>query len=144
MSHDVYVNVNITYTFLMSVTYSISQLSEQFDITPRTIRFYEDQGLISPHRIGSRRVYHDRDRVRLRLILRAKRIGFSLSEIRETLSLYDSESGETGQLRYVLDVLASRRAMLRQQQEDIRQVLDDMDQVERRIRDKLDAAESGS
>ena len=121
----------------MPVTYSISELSEQFDVTPRTIRFYEDKGLISPIRQGTRRVYRDRDRVRLRLIMRAKRIGFSLSEIQETLSLYDSTSGEVGQLRYVLDIIARRRSVLNQQLEDIRLVLDDISQVERQVRDKL-------
>jgi DNA-binding transcriptional MerR regulator len=125
----------------MTPTYSISDLADQFDITPRTIRFYEDQGLLSPERNGSRRVYHERDRVRLRLILRAKRIGFTLSEIGDTLSLYDGESGESAQLHYVLEVITSRREILRQQQEDIRHVLDDMAQVEQRIRAKLRATE---
>ena len=135
--HDVYVNVNIPYTVPMPATYSISELSEQFDISTRTIRFYEDQGLISPEREGTRRIYAERDRVRLKLILRAKRIGFSLSEIRETLALYDSESGEEAQMRYVLGVIDEHRSTLNQQMEDIRQVLADMSQVERRILDKM-------
>ena len=121
----------------MSASYTISELSDQFDISTRTIRFYEDQGLIAPRRDGTRRIYTERDRVRLKLILRAKRIGFSLSEIRETLALYDSESGEVAQMRYVLDVIHNHRQTLNQQMEDIRQVLEDMSQVERRILDRI-------
>lgn len=115
-------------------TYSISELSDQFDITARTIRFYEDQGLISPMRQGTRRIYEERDRVRLKLILRAKRIGFTLSEIRETLELYDSApNGEVAQMHYVLEVIKQHRATLRQQQNDILDVLQDMKNVEERI-----------
>lgn len=121
----------------MPASYTISELSDQFDISTRTIRFYEDQGLIAPERAGTRRIYVERDRVRLKLILRAKRIGFSLSEIRETLALYDSESGEVAQMRYVLDVIHNHRATLNQQMEDIRQILEDMSQVERRILDRM-------
>ena len=124
----------------MTSHYTISNLAEQFDITARTIRFYEDQELLSPERDGTRRIYRERDRVRLKLILRAKRIGFSLAEIRETLDLYDSESGEEAQLRYVLRVIGNHRTILHQQQEDIRQVLEDMAQVERRILDKMQSA----
>ncbi|MBX2867174.1 MAG: MerR family DNA-binding transcriptional regulator [Acidiferrobacterales bacterium] len=126
----------------MTTTYTISQLSEQFDLTSRTIRFYEDQGLLTPERAGTKRIYHDRDRVRLRLIMRAKRLGFSLSEIRETFGLYDSASGETGQMKFVLDVIAKRRAVLQQQQEDILHVLQDMQNVEQRILDKMQTLDS--
>jgi len=132
------------YTAGMSQTYSISELSEQFDVTPRTIRFYEDQALLTPERDGTRRIYHERDRVRLRLIMRAKRLGFTLSEIRETFGLYDSASGEEGQMRFVLDVIAKRRALLQQQQEDILHVLQDMENVEQRILDTLEAKDAKS
>ncbi len=126
----------------MSSTYSISELSEQFDITARTIRFYEDQGLISPRREGTRRIYDERDRVRMKLILRAKRLGFTLSEIRETLELYDTApDGEVAQMKYVLDVIAQHRATLLQQQNDILDVLQDMKNVEQRILDKMNASE---
>ncbi len=128
----------------MTSRYNISCLAEQFDITARTIRFYEDQGLLAPERDGTRRVYRERDRVRLRLILRAKRLGFSLAEIRETLELYDSESGEEAQLRYVLWVISKHRAVLLQQQEDIRHVLEDMAQVEQRILDRMQSSEQSS
>jgi len=121
----------------MSKTYSISELSEQFDVTSRTIRFYEDQGLLTPERDGTRRIYHERDRVRLRLIMRAKRLGFSISEIRETFGLYDSASGEIGQMQYVLEVISKRRDTLLQQQEDILHVLEDMKNVEDRILKKM-------
>lgn len=126
----------------MTKTYSISELAEQFDITARTIRFYEDQGLISPRREGTRRIYEERDRVRMKLILRAKRLGFTLSEICETLDLYDTApDGEAAQMEYVLDVIARHRATLLQQQNDILDVLQDMKNVEQRILDKMNAAE---
>lgn len=126
----------------MTVTYSISDLSGQFDVTARTIRFYEDQGLLAPERDGTRRIYMERDKVRLRLILRAKRLGFSLAEIRETLDLYDSDLGEQGQLQYVLGVIDKHRLHLRQQQDDILHVLEDMNNVEQRILNKMRILES--
>ncbi|MGB5708129.1 MAG: MerR family DNA-binding transcriptional regulator [Arenicellales bacterium] len=126
----------------MVQTYSISELSEQFDITARTIRFYEDQGLISPRREGTRRIYEERDRVRMKLILRAKRLGFTLSEIRETLDLYDSASGgELAQGKFVLEVINHHRAILMQQQNDILDVLQDMKNVEQRILNRMKSPE---
>ena len=116
-------------------TYSISELYREFDVTARAIRFYEDQGLLEPERVGRRRVYHERDRVRLRLILRGKRLGFSLSEIREMFELYDTDPGEAGQLRYLLDKIHERRVILEQQRRDIEAVLSEMVEVERRARD---------
>jgi DNA-binding transcriptional MerR regulator len=121
----------------MTETYTISELAEQFDVTPRTIRFYEGEGLISPLRQGTKRIYKERDRVRLKLIRRAKRLGFTLSEIRETLDLYDSESGEAAQMQYVLEVIDAHRKILAQQQNDILDVLDEMKIVEERILAKL-------
>jgi len=121
----------------MIETYTISELAEQFDVTPRTIRFYEGEGLISPLRQGTKRIYKERDRVRLKLIRRAKRLGFTLSEIRETLDLYDSESGEAAQMQYVLEVIDAHRKILAQQQNDILDVLDEMKIVEERILAKL-------
>jgi len=121
----------------MTDTYTISELAEQFDVTPRTIRFYEGEGLISPLRQGTKRIYKERDRVRLKLIRRAKRLGFTLSEIRETLGLYDSESGEAAQMHYVLEVIDAHRKILAQQQNDILDVLDEMKIVEERILAKL-------
>ena len=83
--------------YMKDKTFTISDLSKEFDVTPRAIRFYEDQGLISPSRKGRRRIYKERDRIRLKLILRGKRLGFSLSEIKDIFDLYDSSPGEEGQ-----------------------------------------------
>ena len=120
-----------------SKTYSISDLASEFDVTARSIRFYEDQNLLSPERVGRNRLFHERDRVRLKLILRGKRLGFSLAEIREIFDLYDSEPGEEGQLRYLLESLNQKRAALEQQREDIDAALAEMDEVERRVRKSL-------
>src|SRR5712672_997254 len=95
--------------------FSISELSREFEITPRAIRFYEDQGLISPRREGQRRVYTARDRTRLRLTLRGKRLGLSLSEIRELIDMYEPGRDERPQLERFLAVLQSHRASLLQQ-----------------------------
>jgi DNA-binding transcriptional MerR regulator len=114
----------------MSQTYTISQLAQEFDLTTRSIRFYEDQGLLSPARKGQTRVYSTRDRVRLKLVLRGKRLGFSLSEIRDMLDMYDAEPGEIGQLQYFLAKLYERRAALKQQQRDITATLKELDDIE--------------
>lgn len=118
-------------------TYSISELHKEFGVTARAIRFYEDQGLLTPARAGSRRIYYERDRVRLRLILRGKRLGFSLAEIREMFELYDSDPGEIGQLHFLLAKIAERRAILQQQRRDIDAVLEEMARVERRAHDAI-------
>jgi len=118
-------------------TYSISQLANHFDVTTRTIRFYEDQGLLSPERKNTVRIYNERDRVRLQLILRGKRLGFSLSELKETLTLYDSTPDKKIQLEYVLSVIETHRKELLQKQKDIKRTLADMKKVESKIREKL-------
>ncbi|MCP4327352.1 MAG: MerR family DNA-binding transcriptional regulator [Alphaproteobacteria bacterium] len=114
----------------MTETFSITDLAKEFDITTRTIRFYEDEGLLAPERRGQARVYKARDRVRLKLILRGKRLGFSLKEIAEIIDLYDSEPGEVGQLRHFLEKIAERRAVLMRQREDIDVILTELDAVE--------------
>ena len=114
----------------MGEFYSIGELSREFDVTPRTMRFYEDEGLLSPTRNGRSRVYSARDRVHLRLILRGKRLGFSLSEIREMLGMYDAPNGEASQLRYFIERIKGRRAVLLKQREDIDIVLREMDALE--------------
>ena len=81
------------------ISFSISDLAREFGVTTRAIRFYEDEGLLSPSRSGRQRVYTSRDHVRLKLIVRGKRLGFSLSEVREIIEMYDLDSGESGQLR---------------------------------------------
>lgn len=111
----------------MSATYTISELAKEFGVTPRTIRYYEDQGLLSPRRAGMNRVFTRRDRVRLKLALRGKRLGFSLSEIRELFELYDVSRDEKRQLEEFLHKLERRRGMLEQQREDIEVMLREID-----------------
>jgi len=111
----------------MSDSYSISELAKEFGVTTRTIRFYEDQGLLSPARAGATRVFSNRDRVRLKLALRGKRLGFSLAEIRELFELYDVSRDEKKQLEEFLARLERRRALLEQQREDIEVMLTEID-----------------
>ena len=106
----------------MTSTFSISELAREFDITPRTIRFYEDQGLITPTRNGQHRVYSSRDRVRLRLILRGKRLGFSLAESKELIELYDPESCNRLQLETLTQRIRESRLRLNQQLKDIKAI----------------------
>jgi DNA-binding transcriptional MerR regulator len=110
----------------MSEIYSIAQLAKEFDVTTRTIRFYEDKGLISPERRGQRRVYHPRDRVRLQLVMRGKRLGFSLEDIREMIDLYDADPTETAQLNLFLAKLQERRKSLELQRADIDTVISEI------------------
>ena len=117
--------------------YSISELSREFEITPRAIRFYEDQGLISPRRVGQRRVYATRDRTRLKLTLRGKRLGLSLSEIRELIDMYEPGRDERPQLERFLAVLESHRASLLQQRTDIEAQLSEIQTFEKRVRKQL-------
>lgn len=113
----------------MSKTFSISELASEFDVTTRTIRFYEDKGLVTPERDGQRRIYSARDRVRLKLIMRGKRLGFSLDEIRRMIDLYDEDPTEVRQLRLFLEKIEERRASLSRQQEDIAVILDELDRL---------------
>lgn len=102
-----------------SVTYTISDLSREFDITTRAIRFYEDQGLLTPKREGQKRIYGPRDRVLLKLILRGKRLGFTLAESRVLFDMYDPDSGNSKQLQQFLAMLDEKEALLDQQLHDI-------------------------
>ncbi len=124
-------------TPLPAKTYTISDLAREFDLTTRTIRFYEDQGLLAPGRVGRNRVYGNRERVRIRLILRGKRLGFSLAEIKEFLDLYEATEGEKRQLERFLASLAERRRSLAQQREDIDAVLQEIDTLEAQCRKLL-------
>jgi DNA-binding transcriptional MerR regulator len=124
-------------------TYTISDLAREFALTTRAIRFYEDEGLLAPRRSGRSRIYGERERVRIKLILRGKRLGLSLSEIRELLDLYQATRSERPQLLKFLQVLAERRAMLRQQQEDIAIVLSEIDSLERQCRKRLRSGANG-
>ena len=118
-------------------TYGIAELAREFGITPRAIRFYEDKGLLSPARDGQRRIYGSRDHVRLRLIMRGKRLGFSLDEIREMIDLYDLDPTEVSQLKMFIDKLQARREQLRRQQDDILETLAELDQLEDQSRGLL-------
>ena len=123
------------------LTFSISDLAKEFDVTIRTIRYYEDEGLLAPTRAGQTRIFANRDRTRLKLILRGKRLGFSLSEIREIIGLFDDAPGEAGQLKYFLDRIADRRRHLQQQREDIDITLSELAAVERRCQERLSEIE---
>ena len=120
-------------------TYSISELAREFALTTRAIRFYEDSGLIAPKREKRTRVYGERERVRLKLILRGKRLGLALSEIGELLDLYEVRRNEKAQLTAFLALLADRRTRLLQQREDIEIVLAEIDAIERDCRRRLRA-----
>lgn len=108
---------------------SIAELAKEFGVTHRAIRFYEDKGLIAPQRAGTRRLYSPRDRVRLRLILRGRRLGFSIEEIREIIDLYDTDKGEAGQLRLLIAKIEERRRLLQAQRQDIDAMLEGLDQL---------------
>jgi len=125
------------------VTYTISDLAREFALTTRAIRFYEDEGLIAPRRSGRSRVYGERERVRIKLILRGKRLGLSLSEIRELLDLYETTHSERPQLIKFLERLAERRARLQQQREDIAIVLVEIESLERQCRKRLRQVSNG-
>lgn len=126
-------------------TYTISELAQEFALTTRAIRFYEDEGMLAPERRGRARVYRERERVRLKLILRGKRLGFSLSEIRELLDLYEVGRNERAQLAMFIEMLGERRARLLQQKEDIDAVLAEIDGVARECRRRLkDEARRGA
>ena len=108
-------------------TYSITDLAREFGVTTRTIRHYEDQGLLSPTRNGIARIFTPRDRVRLKLALRGKRLGFTLNEIKELFDLYDLSKDERHQLRAFLAKLEGRKALLEQQREDIEVMLNEVE-----------------
>jgi DNA-binding transcriptional MerR regulator len=118
-------------------TFTISDLAREFALTTRAIRFYEDEGLLTPLRKGRTRVYSERERVRIKLILRGKRLGLALSEIRELFDLYATTRSERRQLEKFLTMLADRRAMLVQQREDIDAVLAEIAILERDCRRRL-------
>ena len=117
--------------------FSISDLAREFDVTPRAIRFYEDQGLLAPRRDGQRRIYTPRDRTRLKLTLRGKRLGLSLSEIRELIDMYEPGRDERPQLERFLSVLETHKAGLLQQRADLEAQLSELQTFERRVKKQL-------
>ena len=119
-------------------TWTIAQVADEFGVTHRTIRHYEDLGLVTPERRGTTRVYHRRDRTRLGLILRGKRLGFPLEEIRTIIDLYDRPRGKASQLEYVLGQIDERRTDLEQRRRDLEDALTELDEFERRCREDLD------
>jgi DNA-binding transcriptional MerR regulator len=125
-------------------TYTITELAREFDITPRAIRFYEDQGLISPRREGTggrTRVYSARERTRLKLTLRGKRLGLTLSEIKALVDMYESPKDSMAQLHRFLEVLARHRQTLEQQREDLEVTLAEIAAQEEHCQRMLDGAQ---
>jgi DNA-binding transcriptional MerR regulator len=118
-------------------TFSISDLAAEFAVTTRTIRFYEGEGMISPERRGTTRVYHLRDRIRLKLILRGKRLGLSLSDIREIIDMYDQTSGEVGQLKHLMIKIDERRLAFEEQKRDLDLLLTELDDVREKCENRL-------
>lgn len=117
--------------------YTISEMMSAFDVTARTLRFYEQEGLLSPGRNGQHRLYDARERTRLKLILRGKRLGFSLTEIADILGMYDTAPGEAGQLEHLIERIDERRVQLEQKLRDINDALADLDHVEAGCRARL-------
>lgn len=111
-------------------TFSIGELAKEFDITTRSIRFYEDQGLLAPERNGQTRIYSGKDRVRLKLVLRGKRLGFSLAETKNIFDLYDDEDTGQKQLEFMLTMIGEKKQMLAQQLLDIEAVKTELEDLE--------------
>ena len=117
--------------------YTITELTREFGVTTRTIRFYEDEGLITPLRRGRTRLFRPSDRRKLKFILRGKRLGFSIAEIREVKEMYKEPPGEEGQLRYLIKTAAEKRKSLLQQREDIDETITELDSVEEQCLERL-------
>ena len=122
---------------IMNETQTITELARDFGVTTRAIRYWESHGLVSPAREGGNRIYSKRDRTRLKLALRGKRLGLSLAEIKDLIDMYDTAEDESSQLLSFLDVLAQRRAALEQQRDDIQAVLKEIARFERQCREML-------
>jgi len=126
-----------------SNTYTISELAGEFGVTSRALRLYEESKLLAPKREGTKRIYAERDRVRLRLVLRGKRLGWSLAEIRESFDLYDSNLGEEAQLYYLLEKLDARRITLETQKQDVDLALADLGHIADNAQMALSSIQSG-
>ncbi len=126
----------------MQEYYSITELTREFGISTRTVRFYEDEGLIKPVRRGRTRLFRPSDRRLLQLILRGKRLGFSIAEIREIIEMYKTPTGETGQMRLLIEKVNNRRQELDQKKRDIEETLSELELVEQACLERI--AELGS
>jgi DNA-binding transcriptional MerR regulator len=129
--------------FAAARLYSIGDLAGELGISPRAIRFYEDQGLLAPRRIGGNRVYSARDRARLQLILRGKRLGFALADVKELLDLYDVDRDHLEQLRATLAKGRARIAELERQQQEIALTLQELRAIGAHIEDSIRRKEAG-
>ena len=118
-------------------TWTISELAAEFGTTLRTIRFYEDEGLLTPERVGTSRIFRERDRVRLQLILRGKRLGFTLAETAHILGIYDETPGEQGQLEFLIADIGRRRTVLLDKRRDLDEALAELADLEARCRADL-------
>ncbi len=128
----------------MSETLSISDLAREFGVTTRTIRFYEEKGLLNPVREGVHRVYSPADRTKLRLILRGKRLGLSLDESAEIIGMYGTPRRNRRQLEMLVGKIQEKRADLQRQQRDLAAMLRDLDEAEGNCRDALDELQAGA
>jgi DNA-binding transcriptional MerR regulator len=126
-----------------SKTWAIGELASEFEVTSRALRLYEEEGLLKPRRAGTRRIFSEGDRVRLRLVLRGKRLGWSLAEIKELFDLYDSSHGEEAQLELMLAKLEQRREILRTQKRDVENALEDLDRILGNAKNALDEIRTG-
>ncbi len=124
--------------------WTIGEVADEFGVTHRTVRHYEELGLVTPERRGTKRIYHRRDRTRLALVLRGRRLGFPLEEIRTIIDLYDEPPGEAGQLTYLLGQIGDRRAELERRRQDIEDSLAELDELERRCRGDLHQLTGGT
>jgi DNA-binding transcriptional MerR regulator len=118
----------------MDSNYTIRELSQEFDVTPRTLRFYEERGLISPSRSGQNRIYSSADRARLVLILRGKTLGLSLEQSADLISMYNPDSNNKKQLEAVIEKIQSRRHQLEEQKQELERMIVDLEAWEQRSR----------
>lgn len=123
----------------MNTRYSIRDLSQEFDITTRTIRFYEEKGLLSPTRQGQSRIFSSADRTRLKLILRGKRLGLTLEESSEIISMYEPQTGNQKQLETLIHKIQNKTQLLQQQQKDLELMILDLQESQERCQAALDA-----
>lgn len=128
----------------MTHIYSISDLAESFDITTRTIRFYEEKGLLSPERQGNTRIYNDADRVTLKLILRGKRLGFTLDESRDIIEMYQPRQNNEAQLQKLIHKIREKREQLEQQKNDIEAMMVDLKSAEQQCMGSLATVNKGA